>query len=314
MALSFVLGLGLGSAQPIIMSLLYEASPPGRQGEAVGIAHLAPQRQPHPHPARLGRRCRRSPGWRRCSGCSPRFSSAAPGSRARQNKISAAMKRVTLTQFLVASQRDKKLINADLRLLIETSRAPARRSARASNKGALADGLGSAGNRERAGRGRRRSSTCSSNEILLEANEWGGHLAALASEEMDDPQPIPTHYPQGEYLLLFDPLDGSSNIDVNVSVGTIFSVLRCPKTATASTATRRAGVPAAGPQPGRRRLRGLRPDHACSCSRSATASHGFTLDRETCTFVLTHPRHPHPRRTRRNSRSTCPTCATGTRR
>src|SRR5690606_33909101 len=67
-----------------------------------------------------------------------------------------------------------------------------------------------------------------SNEILLEANEWGGHLAALASEEMDDPHPIPNRYPKGEYLLVFDPLDGSSNIDVNISVGTIFSVLRCP--------------------------------------------------------------------------------------
>ena len=48
---------------------------------------------------------------------------------------------------------------------------------------------------------------------------------------MEDPRPIPTHYPRGEYLLLFDPLDGSSNIDVNISVGTIFSVLRCPKPA-----------------------------------------------------------------------------------
>ena len=67
-----------------------------------------------------------------------------------------------------------------------------------------------------------------SNEILLEANEWGGHLAGLASEEMEHPHPIPNAYPRGNYLLLFDPLDGSSNIDVNVAVGTIFSVLRCP--------------------------------------------------------------------------------------
>ncbi|MBI1835605.1 MAG: class 1 fructose-bisphosphatase, partial [Burkholderiales bacterium] len=65
-----------------------------------------------------------------------------------------------------------------------------------------------------------------SNEILLEANEWGGHLAAMASEEMETIHPIPNRYPQGEYLLLFDPLDGSSNIDVNVSIGTIFSVLK----------------------------------------------------------------------------------------
>ena len=64
-----------------------------------------------------------------------------------------------------------------------------------------------------------------SNEVLIEANEWGGHLAAMASEEMDGIYLVPNRYPQGEYLLLFDPLDGSSNIDVNVSIGTIFSVL-----------------------------------------------------------------------------------------
>jgi fructose-1,6-bisphosphatase I len=64
------------------------------------------------------------------------------------------------------------------------------------------------------------------NEVLIEANEWGGHLAGMASEEMDDMVGVPHRYPQGEYLLLFDPLDGSSNIDINVSIGTIFSVLK----------------------------------------------------------------------------------------
>ncbi len=82
------------------------------------------------------------------------------------------------------------------------------------------------------------------NETLLEANEWGGHLAAMASEEMDHPYTIPNRYPKGEFLLLFDPLDGSSNIDVNVSIGTIFSVLRLPEGVEAS---RRGGaLPAAG--------------------------------------------------------------------
>jgi len=59
------------------------------------------------------------------------------------------------------------------------------------------------------------------NEVLIEANEWGGHLAAMASEEMEGIYVVPNRFPQGEYLLLFDPLDGSSNIDVNVSIGTI---------------------------------------------------------------------------------------------
>jgi fructose-1,6-bisphosphatase I len=67
------------------------------------------------------------------------------------------------------------------------------------------------------------------NEVLIEANEWGGHQAAMASEEMDSIYRVPNRYPQGEYLMLFDPLDGSSNIDVNVSIGTIFSVLKKPE-------------------------------------------------------------------------------------
>jgi fructose-1,6-bisphosphatase I len=67
------------------------------------------------------------------------------------------------------------------------------------------------------------------NEVLIEANEWGGHLAAMASEEMEAIHVVPNRYPQGEYLLMFDPLDGSSNIDVNVSIGTIFSVFKKPE-------------------------------------------------------------------------------------
>src|SRR5712672_2565918 len=139
------------------------------------------------------------------------------------------MKRITLTQFLVARQRDQALINADLRLLIETIARACKGISTRVNKGALADGLGSAGKTNVQGEVQKKLDVLS-NEILLEANEWGGNLAALASEEMDNPHPIPTHYPRGEYLLLFDPLDGSSNTDVNISVGTIFSVLRCPKT------------------------------------------------------------------------------------
>jgi fructose-1,6-bisphosphatase I/sedoheptulose-1,7-bisphosphatase len=66
------------------------------------------------------------------------------------------------------------------------------------------------------------------NDIFVRMNEWNGHLAGMAGEEMDDPRQIPATYPRGKYLLLFDPLDGSSNIDVNVSVGSIFSILRAP--------------------------------------------------------------------------------------
>jgi len=65
-----------------------------------------------------------------------------------------------------------------------------------------------------------------SNALFIRATEWGGHLAGMASEEMEAPYRLPPQHPRGKYLLLFDPLDGSSNIDVNVAVGSIFSILR----------------------------------------------------------------------------------------
>jgi fructose-1,6-bisphosphatase I len=130
------------------------------------------------------------------------------------------------------------------------------------------------------------------NEILLDANEWGGHLAGMASEEMELPHQIPNRYPKGEYLLLFDPLDGSSNIDVNVSVGTIFSVLRCPEFAWSRNerAFLQPGAPA-----GLRRLCGLRADHAAGAD-PGRRRHVFTLDRETGSFVMTQPTCAFPRK------------------
>jgi len=68
-----------------------------------------------------------------------------------------------------------------------------------------------------------------SNQIFIRMNEWSGHLAGMASEEMDLPRQIPAAHSRGKYLLVFDPLDGSSNIDVNVSVGSLFSILRAPQ-------------------------------------------------------------------------------------
>src|ERR1041384_5935518 len=198
------------------------------------------------------------------------------------------MKRITLSQFLVARQRDKKLINADLRLLIETIARACRGSSTRVNKGALADGLGSAGKSNVHGEAQKTLDVLS-NEILLEANEWGGNLAALASQGMEGPRPIPPHHPRGEYLLLFDPLDGSSNIDVNISVGTIFSVLPCPKTESGAYCepNEKAFL-----QPGRNQVAAGFAVYGPTTVFVLTVgdgAHGFTLDRETYTFVLTHP-------------------------
>lgn len=134
-------------------------------------------------------------------------------------------KRISLTQYLVEQQRENNHIPGQLRLLIEIVARACKRIAIQVNKGALGDVLGSAHTENVQGEVQKKLDVIS-NEVLIEANEWGGHLAAMASEEMDSIHLVPNRYPQGEYLLLFDPLDGSSNIDVNVSIGTIFSVLR----------------------------------------------------------------------------------------
>ena len=112
-----------------------------------------------------------------------------------------------------------------MRLLLEVVARACKTISHAVGKGALGEVLGTAQSENVQGEVQKKLDIIS-NDILLEANEWGGHLAAMASEEMETIHPIPNRYPMGEYLLLFDPLDGSSNIDVNVSIGTIFSVLK----------------------------------------------------------------------------------------
>src|SRR6201991_1903417 len=134
-------------------------------------------------------------------------------------------RRTTLTKYLIEQQRETNNLPADLRLLIEVVARACKAISYHVSKGALGDALGTAGSENVQGEVQKKLDILS-NEILLEANEWGGNLAGMASEEMEQFFPIPANYPRGEYLLVFDPLDGSSNIDVNVSIGTIFSVLR----------------------------------------------------------------------------------------
>jgi fructose-1,6-bisphosphatase I len=189
---------------------------------------------------------------------------------------------VSLTQFLIEEQRSRQHLPADLRLLIEVVARACKRISIAVGKGALGGVLGDAGTGNVQGEAQKKLDVLS-NEILLQANAWGGHLAGCASEEMEDPHPIPDVYPKGNYLLLFDPLDGSSNIDVNISVGTIFSVLHCPDGVTnpaaehylqAGTEQVVAGYTVYGPST----LLVLTLGHG---------THVFTLDRELGSFVLT---------------------------
>jgi fructose-1,6-bisphosphatase len=123
------------------------------------------------------------------------------------------------------------------------------------------------------------------NEIFLETCECGGQLCGMASEEMEEPYSIPAEYPKGSYLLLFDPLDGSSNIDVNVTVGTIFSILRAPPGVTHPTVTDFL-------QPGTKQIAAgfaLYGPTSMIVITLGSGVHGFTLDREIGAYTLTHP-------------------------
>jgi fructose-1,6-bisphosphatase I / sedoheptulose-1,7-bisphosphatase len=129
-----------------------------------------------------------------------------------------------------------------------------------------------------------------SNDIFLRMNEWNGQLAGLASEEMEAPAQIPATYPRGKYLLVFDPLDGSSNIDVNVAVGSIFSILRAPPDA---IETGRDVVEADFLQPGTQQVAAGYAIYGPSTMLVLTVGNGvagFTLNPDLGEFVLTHPK------------------------
>ena len=194
------------------------------------------------------------------------------------------MRRVTLTQYLVEQQRSQGVVSAELRLLIEVVARACKSISNAISKGALAGVLGGAGTDNVQGEAQKKLDVIA-NEVLLEANEWGGYLAALASEEMDEPRQIPHRFPKGEFLLTYDPLDGSSNIEVNVSVGTIFSVLRCPEGVT--DPDEKAFL-----QPGSKQVAAGFALYGPSTMLVLTVGNGvagFTLDRDLGSWVMTQP-------------------------
>ena len=191
--------------------------------------------------------------------------------------------RITLSRYIFELQRRTGTTHGDLRLLLEVVSRACKAISIAIGRGELGGVLGLAGSDNSQGEVQKRLDVIS-NEILLEASEWGGHLAAVASEEMEHPHPIPFPYPKGAYLLLFDPIDGSSNVDIDTSVGTIFSVLRCAE-----------GVDPAGDaaflQPGRRQVAAGYAVYGPTTLLVLTLGDGvqcFTLDREMGSFILTH--------------------------
>ena len=195
------------------------------------------------------------------------------------------MSRVTLSRYLIEQTRTHDT-PADLRFLIEVVARACKAISHAVSKGALGGVLGSLHSENVQGKVQKKLDVLS-NDILLEANEWGGHLAGMASEEMESAHQIPGHYPKGAYLLVFDPLDGSSNIDVNVSVGTIFSVLRSPeRNGESGDIDEQAFL-----QPGTEQVAAGYAIYGPQTMLMLTLGNGvkgFTLDRELGSFVLTH--------------------------
>ena len=135
--------------------------------------------------------------------------------------------RTTLVQFLIEERRRHPDALGDLNCLILNVALACKAIANRVAVGRLEGILGCADQINVQGEVQEKLDILA-NEYFVRATEWGGQVAGMVSEELVDPYLIPTQYPKGRYLLAFDPLDGSSNIDVNVSVGSIFSVLRAP--------------------------------------------------------------------------------------
>jgi len=189
----------------------------------------------------------------------------------------------TLTEFIIGEQRRFPGATGGFTALVNDIRLACKRIAYAVGKGALAGMQGSAGSRNVQGEEQQKLDVLA-NEIFLRTNEWGGHLAGMVSEELEHPYRIPDEYPRGRYLLAFDPLDGSSNIDVNVPVGSIFSVLACPQGMAGDE--ERAFL-----QPGTRQVCAGYAIYGPTTMLVLTFGrgvHGFTLDREIGEFIYTH--------------------------
>jgi fructose-1,6-bisphosphatase I len=189
----------------------------------------------------------------------------------------------TLTQFIIEEQRHIAGATGDFTALLNDLVTAIKVIANAVNKGALVGTMGALESQNVQGETQKKLDVIT-NDIMIRTNEWAGHLAGMASEEMDDVYSIPQQYPLGKYLLVFDPLDGSSNVDINISVGTIFSILRAPVSGRAASA-------ADFLQPGTKQVCAGYALYGSSTMLVLTTGHGvngFTLDREVGEFLLTH--------------------------
>jgi fructose-1,6-bisphosphatase I/sedoheptulose-1,7-bisphosphatase/fructose-1,6-bisphosphatase I len=190
--------------------------------------------------------------------------------------------RTTLSKFLIEQLRGTPRQHQLAALLVDVAAAIKAISAMA-GRGALGGGVATLEARNSQGEAQKALDVLA-NDAMLRYCEWDGLVAGMASEEMDAPYPIPSTFERGPYLLIFDPLDGSSNLDINVSVGTIFSVLECSADAACTLQDFL--------QPGRRQVAAGYAIYGPATMLVLTVgkgTHGFTLDREVGNFILTHP-------------------------
>lgn len=197
---------------------------------------------------------------------------------------------ITLTQFLIDQRRRYPNASGNFNALILDVAMACKAIAKSVAYGALAEMVGQYKTEVKVNvQGEsQKALDVVSNEVFIRMNEGGGHLAGMASEEMDLPHPIPPNVPRGKYLLVFDPLDGSSNIDVNVSVGSIFSVLRAPAHLQDGAELTEADFL----QPGTEQVAAgyaLYGPTTMLVLTVGTGVFGFTLDPVMGEFMLTHP-------------------------
>ena len=195
--------------------------------------------------------------------------------------------RWTLTRYLIEQRRRFPQASGELNALLLDVSLACKAIARIVAMGALGDGMPEAGATNVQGEAQKPLDVLS-NELFVRMNEWNGHLAGMASEEMEAPHQIPAAYPRGKYLLVFDPLDGSGNIDVNVSVGSVFSVLRAPADAVESG---RDVTEADFLQPGTQQVAAGYAIYGPTTMLVLTVGNGvagFTLNPNLGEFVLTH--------------------------
>ena len=190
----------------------------------------------------------------------------------------------SVNQFLVETQRAHPSATGDLTGLLNDVISACKKIANLVNRSSILGLEGYASSNNVQGEPQKKLDILT-NDVMVEHLNWTGHLAAMVSEEIDEIISISEDYPKGKYLLCFDPLDGSSNVDINLSVGTIFSVLRCPE-----------GIK----NPSHEHFLQKGTEQVCAgfCVYGPSTMlilttgfgvNGFTLDREVGEFILTHP-------------------------